>query len=107
MIDKRLGPFEADAASWPMRSMAELLWRGNFANAVAGKICQLAVMSKVSVWLKKVLRLLGKVFAIILITLALDYILLATVFSDLKRKWQDAASAYVGAYIHTPYHHDL
>ena len=57
--------------------------------------------------MKKVLRMLGKAVAIVVITLALDYVLLATVFSDLKRSWTDAASAYAQAYIYTAYHHDL
>ncbi len=38
--------------------------------------------SKASFWLRKVLRTLGQAFVIVLVTLALDYITLATVFSD-------------------------
>jgi hypothetical protein len=57
--------------------------------------------------MKKVLRMLGQAVAIVVITLALDYVLLATVFSNLKRSWSDAASAYAQAYIYTAYHHDL
>jgi hypothetical protein len=63
--------------------------------------------SKASLWTKKVLRMLGQAFAILVITLALDFVLLATVFSGLKRDWADAASAYAQAYIYTAYHHDL
>jgi hypothetical protein len=63
--------------------------------------------SKASLWTKKVLRMLGQTFAILVITLALDFVLLATVFSGLKRDWADAASAYAQAYIYTAYHHDL
>ena len=51
--------------------------------------------------------MLGQTFAILVITLALDFVLLATVFSGLKRDWADAASAYAQAYIYTAYHHDL
>jgi len=51
--------------------------------------------------------MLGQAFAIVVITLALDFVLLATVFSGLKRDWADAASAYTQAYIYTAYHHDL
>jgi hypothetical protein len=57
--------------------------------------------------MKKVLRVLGQAIVIIVITLALDFVLLATVFSGLKRDWADAASAYTQAYIYTAYHHDL
>lgn len=57
--------------------------------------------------MRKLLRLLGQVFVILVITLTLDYVLLATVLSGWKRNWEDAASAYARAYIHTAYHHDL
>jgi hypothetical protein len=57
--------------------------------------------------MKKVLRILGQAFVILAITLALDFVLLATVFSDWKRNWADAATAYTQAYISTAYHHDL
>ena len=53
------------------------------------------------------LRILGQVCAILAITLALDYILLATVFSDWKRNWADAATAYTEAYVRVSWHHDL
>ena len=46
---------------------------------------------------KRVLRILGQVSAILAITLAADYILLATVFADWKRNWADAATAYTQA----------
>ena len=63
----------------------------------------------------KALRLAGKTLravrvglVILLITLALDYILLATVFSDLKRHWSDSATAYTNAYSLSPQlHHTL
>lgn len=60
--------------------------------------------SKAGLW---VLRLVGRILVILAITLALDYVLLATVFSDWKRNWADAASAYTQAYIPAPYDHDL
>ena len=63
--------------------------------------------SMAGVWLKRALRVLGQAFVVIAVTLALDYILLATVFSDWKRNWTDAATAYTEAYISTPWHHDL
>ncbi len=53
------------------------------------------------------LRMLARFFVILAITLALDYALLATVFSGWKRNWADAASAYTQAYIKTDYDHDL
>jgi len=62
---------------------------------------------KISILLKKTLRVLGQAFVILLVTLALDYVLLATVFSDWKHRWADGASAYTQAYILTPLHHDL
>ena len=57
--------------------------------------------------MKKVLRLSGQALAILAIVLTLDFVLLATVFSGMKRNWTDAATAYAQAYIFTPYHHDL
>src|SRR5882762_5927768 len=57
--------------------------------------------------MKKALRMVGQAVVVLAITLALDYILLATVFSSLKRSWADAATAYAQAYIYTAYHHDL
>jgi|SRR5579883_1412667 len=57
--------------------------------------------------MRVVARTIGRVLVILLITLALDYVLLATVFSDLKRNWADAATAYTHSYISSPLHHDL
>ena len=57
--------------------------------------------------MKRALRILGQAFVILVITLALDFVLLATVFSGLKRTWADAATSYTRAYITTAYHHDL
>jgi hypothetical protein len=57
--------------------------------------------------MRAVSRAIGRVFVILLATLALDYILLATVFADLKRNWADAATAYTHSYIPSPLHHDL
>jgi len=57
--------------------------------------------------LKRLLRILGQVCVVLAVTLALDYILLATVFSDWKRNWADAATAYTQAYVRVPWHHDL
>jgi hypothetical protein len=42
--------------------------------------------------MKKVLRTLGQAFVILVLTLALDFVLLATVFSGMKQTWADAAS---------------
>jgi hypothetical protein len=57
--------------------------------------------------MKEVLRILGHVLVVIVITLALDFVLLATVFSGMKQHWQDAATAYAQSYMTTAYHHDL
>jgi len=57
---------------------------------------------KASSWLKGLFRILGQVCAILAITLALDYILLATVFSGWKRSRDDAATAYTQAYVLAP-----
>jgi hypothetical protein len=65
------------------------------------------MVSKVSLWLRRLLRVLGQALAIIFITLALDYIALATVFSNLKRHWADNATAYTHSYVLSPLHHDL
>src|SRR5262245_15783997 len=56
---------------------------------------------------KRVLRIVGQACAIFAITLALDHVLLVTVFAHWKRNWQDAATAYTQAYIHVLWHHDL
>ena len=57
--------------------------------------------------MKKVLRVLGQALVIVLMTLVVDFVLLATVFSGMKRSWADAATAYTEAYILTDYDHDL
>jgi hypothetical protein len=57
--------------------------------------------------MRAVARVVGQIFAVLLITLALDYVLLATAFSNLKRNWSDAATAYTHSYISVPWHHDL
>src|SRR3981081_1452924 len=57
--------------------------------------------------MKKVLRVLGQALVIVLMTLVGDFVLLATVFSGMKRSWADAATAYTEAYILTDYDHDL
>src|SRR5580698_6947677 len=57
--------------------------------------------------MRAVSRAIGRIVVILLVTLALDYILLATVFSGLKRNWADAATAYTHSYIPSPLHHDL
>ena len=44
--------------------------------------------------MKKVLRVLGQALAIVVMTLAVDFVLLATAFSGMKRSWTDAATAY-------------
>jgi hypothetical protein len=66
------------------------------------------MVSTAGFWMKRVLRVLGQAFVILLIVLALDYVLLATVFSDLKRNWADGATAYTHAYMSSPLlHHTL
>ncbi len=55
----------------------------------------------------RLLRFAGQTLFIIAITLTLDYVLLATVFSTWKQRWADAASAYTQAYVKSPYDHDL
>src|SRR3981189_706664 len=57
--------------------------------------------------MKKVLRVLGQALVIVLMTLVVDFVLLAAVFSGMKRSWADAATAYTEAYILTDYDHDL
>src|SRR5258708_19341378 len=57
--------------------------------------------------MKKVLRMLGQALVIVAMTLAVDFVLLATVFSGMKRSWADAATAYTEAYILTDYDHAL
>jgi hypothetical protein len=63
--------------------------------------------SRVRLWSNRILRLLGQTVAVLLIVLALDYVLLATLFSGWKRQWTDGATAYTQAYISSPLHHDL
>ena len=57
--------------------------------------------------MKKVLRVLGQALVIVVMTLVVDFVLLATAFSGMKRSWADAATAYTEAYILTDYDHDL
>src|SRR5882724_8749640 len=57
--------------------------------------------------MKKVLRVLGQALVIVVMTLVVDFVLLATLFSGMKRSWADAATAYTEAYILTDYDHDL
>ena len=63
---------------------------------------RIALAAKARFGLKGLFRILGQGCAILAITLALDYILLGTVFADWKRSWGDAATAYTQAYIHVP-----
>jgi len=73
--------------------------------AGSGNIGRLGeAVSKASRWL---LRVFGQALLILVITLALDYVLLATLFPGWKRNWSDAATAYTQAYISAPYDHDL
>lgn len=55
--------------------------------------------------MKSVLRFVGQVLAIVVITLALDFILTATLFSGLKKSWAEAARP--GVYRPAAHHHDL
>src|SRR5260370_33351803 len=57
--------------------------------------------------MKKVLRMWGQAFVIVGMRLAVDFALLATVFSAMKRSGADAATAYTEAYILTDYDHAL
>jgi len=57
--------------------------------------------------MKKVLRIAGQVLVIAAITLALDFLLTATVFNDMARTFSQADAANLNAYIHTSYDHDL
>jgi hypothetical protein len=57
--------------------------------------------------MKKVLRFARQVVVIAAITLALDYILTATLFSDLKRAMSDPEASNARVYVAAPYHHDL
>jgi hypothetical protein len=51
------------------------------------------------------MRFVGQVFVIVAITLALDFILTATLFADMKKSWAEAARP--GVYIAAAHHHDL
>ena len=55
--------------------------------------------------MKSVLRFVGQALAIVAITLALDFIVTATLFSDLKKSWAEAARP--GVYMPAAHHHDL
>lgn len=57
--------------------------------------------------LKSALRIAGQAFAILVITLILDFFLTATLFSGLKSTWVNADTGNARAYVQTPYHHDL
>src|SRR5215468_7140973 len=57
--------------------------------------------------MKRGLRLAGQTLAVVAITLALDFVLTATVFADLKHTWGETDQANLDAYIGAPYHHDL
>lgn len=57
--------------------------------------------------LRTALRVARQSLAVAAITLALDYVATATLFSHLKQAWSDADAANLNAYITTPYHHDL
>jgi hypothetical protein len=54
---------------------------------------------------KSVLRFVGQALAIVAITLALDFIVTATLFADLKKSWAEAARP--GVYMPAAHHHDL
>src|SRR5262245_10602247 len=57
--------------------------------------------------MKKVLRFVGQVLVIAAITLALDFVLTATLFSSIKRALVEAEASDYGIYHPAPYHHDL
>jgi hypothetical protein len=56
---------------------------------------------------KRVLRWVGQALVIGAITLALDYVLTATLFAQQKRALAEADAGNYVVYIPTPYHHDL
>jgi hypothetical protein len=58
-------------------------------------------------WPKRLLRAVIQTFVIVAVTLALDHVVLITVFAEWKRNWRDAATAYTQAYVRVPWHHDL
>ncbi|MGQ0583110.1 MAG: hypothetical protein ACT4O6_14330 [Reyranella sp.] len=55
--------------------------------------------------MKSVLRFVGQALVIVAITLALDFIVTATLFSGLKKSWAEAARP--GVYRPAAHHHDL
>ena len=55
--------------------------------------------------MKSVLRFVAQALAIVAITLTLDFVLSATLFSGLKKSWAEAARP--GVYMPAPHHHDL
>jgi hypothetical protein len=57
--------------------------------------------------MKKVLRYASQGLVIACITLALDYVLTATLFADQKRALAEADAGNWTVYLPTPYHHDL
>ncbi len=57
--------------------------------------------------MKRALRFMGQALLVVAITLALDYLLTATLFSSYKRAWVAADAANLDAYISVPWHHDL
>jgi hypothetical protein len=56
---------------------------------------------------KKVLRFAGRALAFLTALLIMDYLAMATLFSGMKRRWNEAYEANLNAYIGAPYHHDL
>src|SRR5262249_32683993 len=57
--------------------------------------------------MKRVLRYAGQALVIACITLALDYVLTATLFADQKRALAEADAGNWTVYQPAPYHHDL
>ena len=55
--------------------------------------------------MKSVARFVGQALAVVAITLALDFVLTATLFSTLKKSWAEAARP--GVYMPAEHHHDL
>ena len=55
--------------------------------------------------MKSVLRFVGQALTIVAITLALDFLVTATVFADMKKSWAEAARP--GVYMPAAHHHDL
>jgi len=57
--------------------------------------------------MKKALRFAGRALAFLAALLVMDYLAMATLFSGMKRSWNEAYEANLHAYVGAPWHHDL